>query len=180
MREIEPRFELFDIAHVGAGNWVVGDGAGTEIPRLGEIRGTAREFKNTGNKARMLLKAKDITFLNVANQTPWRANRQKSGSEGSKGNLGKRGQALASHGEAEHGQIVGYTGTTLTWPCHSAQGLRFQAVGFWRECRFNPCGLSCRIGKALIPIPSPAGRERGVRQPTDGLRAVQPRARYLG
>jgi hypothetical protein len=35
MREIEPKFELFDIAQAGAGNWIVGDGAGTEIARLG-------------------------------------------------------------------------------------------------------------------------------------------------
>jgi hypothetical protein len=67
MREIEPKFELFGIAHVGAGNWIVGDAAGTEIAGLGEARGTAREFKNAGNKARMLLKAKDFTFLNAAN-----------------------------------------------------------------------------------------------------------------
>ena len=68
MREIEPKFELFDTSHVGAGDWTVGDGAGTEIARPGETRGTAREFKNTGNKAKKLLKTKDITFLNAANQ----------------------------------------------------------------------------------------------------------------
>ncbi len=67
MREINPKFELFDIAHVGAGDWIVGDVAGTQIARLVEARGTAREFKNTGNKARMLLKTKHITFLNAAN-----------------------------------------------------------------------------------------------------------------
>jgi hypothetical protein len=67
MREIEPKFELFDIASVGAGDWIVGDAAGTEIARLGETRGTAREFKNSGNKARMLMKTKDITFLSAAN-----------------------------------------------------------------------------------------------------------------
>jgi hypothetical protein len=71
MREIEPRFELIDIAHVGAGDWIVRDAAGTEIPRLRETRGTAREFKNSGNKARMLMKTKHITFLNAANQGPW-------------------------------------------------------------------------------------------------------------
>jgi hypothetical protein len=70
MREIEPRFELFDIAHVGAGDWVVGDAGGTEIARLVETWGTAREFKNAGNKARMLVKTKHITFLKSANQTP--------------------------------------------------------------------------------------------------------------
>jgi hypothetical protein len=67
MREINPKFELFDTAHVPAGDWIVGDAAGTEIARLVETRGTAREFKNTGNKARMLLKTKHITFLNAAN-----------------------------------------------------------------------------------------------------------------
>ena len=67
MREIEPKFELFDIATVGAGDWIVGDAAGTEIARLGETRGTAREYKNTGNKARMLMKTKHITFLNAPN-----------------------------------------------------------------------------------------------------------------
>jgi hypothetical protein len=63
MREIEPKFELFDIAHVRAGDLIVGDGAGTEIARLREARGTAREYKNTRNKARMLMKTKHITFL---------------------------------------------------------------------------------------------------------------------
>jgi hypothetical protein len=67
MREIEPKFERFDIARVGAGNWIVGDGAGTEIPRMGETRGTAREYKNRGNKAKKLLKTKHITFLKAAN-----------------------------------------------------------------------------------------------------------------
>jgi hypothetical protein len=67
MREIDPKFELFDIAHVGAGDWIVRDGAETGVARLGETWGTARKFKNTGNKARMLMKTKHITFLNVAN-----------------------------------------------------------------------------------------------------------------
>jgi len=67
MREIEPKFEFFDIASVGAGAWIVEDAAGTGIARLGETRGTAREFKNAGNKARKLLKTKHITFLNAAN-----------------------------------------------------------------------------------------------------------------
>ncbi len=70
MREIEPKFELFDIARVRAGDWIAGDVAGTEIARLGETRGTAREFKNTGNKAKKWLKTKHITFLKGANQGP--------------------------------------------------------------------------------------------------------------
>jgi hypothetical protein len=71
MREIEPKFELIDTAHVGAGDWIVGDLAGTEVARLGETWGTAREYKNSRNKARMLMKTKGITFLNAANQGPW-------------------------------------------------------------------------------------------------------------
>jgi hypothetical protein len=67
MREVEPKFEPLDIVHVGAGDWIVGDGAGTEIALLGETRGTAREYKNSGNKARMLMKTKHITFLKAAN-----------------------------------------------------------------------------------------------------------------
>jgi len=63
MREIEPKFELFDNAHVGAGNWIVGEVAGTEITRLVETRGTSREHKNSGNKAKKWLKTKHITFL---------------------------------------------------------------------------------------------------------------------
>jgi hypothetical protein len=74
MREIEPKFELFDIAFVAAGDWIVGDAAGTEIARLGETRGTAREFKNSGNKARMLMKTKHITFLNDANDARFTRN----------------------------------------------------------------------------------------------------------
>jgi hypothetical protein len=45
MREINPKFELFDTAHVPAGDWIVGDGAEPKIAPLGETRGTAREFK---------------------------------------------------------------------------------------------------------------------------------------
>jgi hypothetical protein len=70
MREIEPKFEVIDIAHVPTGDWIAGDLAGTEIARLTETRETAREFKNSGNKARMLLKTKHITFLKAANQEP--------------------------------------------------------------------------------------------------------------
>ncbi len=67
MREIEPKFELFDIARVGAGDWIVGDAAGAETARLGETRGTAGKYKNSGNEAKEYLKTKDITFLKAAN-----------------------------------------------------------------------------------------------------------------
>jgi hypothetical protein len=70
MREIDSKFELIDSARVGAGDWMVGDAAGTEIARLVETWGTAREFKNTGDKARMLMKTKHITSLKGANQGP--------------------------------------------------------------------------------------------------------------
>jgi hypothetical protein len=62
MREMEPKFELIDGAHSRAGGWIAGDVAGTGIALLAETRGTAREYKNSGNKARMLMKKKDITF----------------------------------------------------------------------------------------------------------------------
>jgi hypothetical protein len=62
MRETELEFEHIGIAQFPAGDWIVGDAAGTGIARLGETRGTAREYKNTGNKARMLMKTNDITF----------------------------------------------------------------------------------------------------------------------
>ncbi len=84
MREMDPKLELSDIAHARAGDGIVGDASGTDIARLVETRGTAREFKNIGNKARMLMKTKHITFLSVANQGPWRATRQKSGPDASK------------------------------------------------------------------------------------------------
>jgi hypothetical protein len=67
MRESEPKFELFDIAHVGAGNSILGDVAGIGIALRGETRGTAREYKNRGNKAKKWLKTKDITFFEGAN-----------------------------------------------------------------------------------------------------------------
>jgi hypothetical protein len=70
MREIEPKLELFDTARVGAGNWIVGDAAETEIARPRETRGTAREFNIAGNKAKKLLKKKHITFLSGASQGP--------------------------------------------------------------------------------------------------------------
>ena len=87
MREINPKFELIDGARVGAVDWIVGDAAGTGVARLGETRGTAREFKNSGNKARMLMKTKHISFLNAAIRGLGRAHRHKSGSEGSRGSL---------------------------------------------------------------------------------------------
>jgi hypothetical protein len=70
MREINPKFELIDGARVGAVDWIVGDAAGTGVARLAETRGTAREYKNNWNKARMLMKTKHITFLSGANQRP--------------------------------------------------------------------------------------------------------------
>jgi hypothetical protein len=45
-------FELIDIATIRAGGWAVGDVAGTEIARLEKTRVTAREYKNSGNKAK--------------------------------------------------------------------------------------------------------------------------------
>ncbi len=74
MREIDPEFKLFDIAHVGAGNSVVGDVAGIGIALLGETRETAREYKNSGNKAKKWLKTKDITFLILQMMRVLRAN----------------------------------------------------------------------------------------------------------
>jgi hypothetical protein len=44
MREIDPKLEPFDIAQVRAGDWTVGDVAGTEIPPGGN-RGIARELQ---------------------------------------------------------------------------------------------------------------------------------------
>ena len=70
MREIEPKFDRFEIAHMRAGDWIVGDEAGTEIARLGETQETVREYENAGNKARMLMKTKHITFLKGVNQGP--------------------------------------------------------------------------------------------------------------
>jgi len=70
MRETELEFEHIGIAQFPAGDWIVGDAAGTGIARLGETRGTAREYKNTGNKARMLMKTNDITFSKGQNQAP--------------------------------------------------------------------------------------------------------------
>ena len=67
MREIDPEFKFFDIAHVGAVNSIVGDVAGIGIALLGETRGTAREYKNSGNKAKKWLKTKHITPLSGAN-----------------------------------------------------------------------------------------------------------------
>jgi len=45
MRDIEPKFELFDTAHVPAGDWIVGDAAGNEIARLGETRGNCERIQ---------------------------------------------------------------------------------------------------------------------------------------
>ena len=50
MHEIDPKFELFDIAQVRAGNWIAGDGAGTGIARLGKTRGPRGNSKIAGTK----------------------------------------------------------------------------------------------------------------------------------
>ena len=67
MREINPKFELFDTARVPAGDWIVGDVAGTEIALLGETWGTARAYKNSGNEQNKWFKKKDIAFFDAAN-----------------------------------------------------------------------------------------------------------------
>ena len=88
MREMDPRFEPFDIPHVGVGDWIVG-----------ETREFEREFENTGNKARMLMKTKDITFLNVAKRVfgaPLGTSQALKGVR----NTGKRGKAPKRQGEA--------------------------------------------------------------------------------
>jgi len=89
MSEIEIRFEGFDGARVGAGDWTVGDVAGAEIARLGETRGTAREFKNSGNKAKKLLKTKHITFLSAASQPSLASQLAQIGPRREQGQLGK-------------------------------------------------------------------------------------------
>jgi hypothetical protein len=84
MREIDPKFEIFDIAHVRAGDWIVGDVEETEIARLAETRGTAGEHENSGNETKKSLKTKGRAIPNAAhwscfcvpmtpNQTPKRA-----------------------------------------------------------------------------------------------------------
>jgi hypothetical protein len=93
MREIDPKFELFDSARVGAGDWISVDRAMTEITRPGETPGTARECKNSGNKARMLMKTKHITFLSGANQGPLAPIGTDQALKGARDNLGKRGKA---------------------------------------------------------------------------------------
>ena len=59
----EPKFELSDIAHGGAGNSIVGDVAGIGIARCV----STQKYKNSGNEAKNYLKTKDITFYDAAN-----------------------------------------------------------------------------------------------------------------
>ncbi len=66
MREIDPKFELFDIAHVRARDRIVANVEETEIARLGESRGTIGEYKNSGNEAKKSLKTKDRAVPNAA------------------------------------------------------------------------------------------------------------------
>jgi hypothetical protein len=65
MREMDPEFELFDIAHVRAGERVVG-GVATQMARLGETLGNSGEYKNSGNEAKKSLKTKDRAVPDVA------------------------------------------------------------------------------------------------------------------
>jgi hypothetical protein len=71
MREMDPEFELFDIAQVRAGDRIVRDTTGTEIARPGKTQGTVREYKKSGNEAKKWLKTKHITFLKWEIATPF-------------------------------------------------------------------------------------------------------------
>ena len=62
MRELEPEFELFDIAHVSVAGWNRGMQRGSKLPGWG----SAPKYENSGNEAKKYLKTKDITFLNGA------------------------------------------------------------------------------------------------------------------
>jgi hypothetical protein len=67
MRPLNAQFELFDAAHVVAGDWERRNGAGFGFVRLAEIRRCGGKYKNSGNEAKKYLKTKDITLLIDAN-----------------------------------------------------------------------------------------------------------------
>ena len=51
MHEIDPKFELFDSARVGAGDWTVRDAPGTEIARLGETPANRERIQKSGEQS---------------------------------------------------------------------------------------------------------------------------------
>jgi hypothetical protein len=63
MREIEPKFDLFDIAHVGAGNWIVGDAVGTDIARLGKTRGDRERIQECREQSQEVAENKAHHFF---------------------------------------------------------------------------------------------------------------------
>jgi hypothetical protein len=63
MRELEPEFELFDIAHVSVAGWNRGMQRGSKLPGC---VGT-RKYKNSGNELKKWFKTRDITFFDAAN-----------------------------------------------------------------------------------------------------------------
>jgi len=67
MHALNPSFELFDIAHVPAGDWNGERRQGSKLSELGDVPRTARKYKNSGNEAKKYLKTKEVTIAIVAN-----------------------------------------------------------------------------------------------------------------
>jgi hypothetical protein len=63
MRELEPEFETFDIAHVSVAGWDRGMPQGSKLP--GWV--STRKYKNSGNELNKSFKTNDITFFDAAN-----------------------------------------------------------------------------------------------------------------
>jgi len=62
MRALNATFELFDSAHLQAVAWSGRVEQDSKLPGRGKPRGSQKEYKNSGNKAKEYLKTKDMTF----------------------------------------------------------------------------------------------------------------------
>ena len=63
MREIEPKFELFDIAHVGAGDWNAGDGAADRKCPAGGNPGDCERIQKYWEQSQKLIENKAHHFF---------------------------------------------------------------------------------------------------------------------
>jgi hypothetical protein len=98
MRELEPEFEPFDIAHVSVADLNRGMQQGSELS--GCV--STRNYKNSGNELNKWFKTKDITFFDAANDARLACNsaQTRTCDERKQHNSRKRGRGFEGQGAA--------------------------------------------------------------------------------
>ncbi len=70
MRELEPEFVPFDIAHVSVVGWDRGMQQGSKLSDCA----STQKYKNSGNELNKWFKTKDINFSDAANYARFKCN----------------------------------------------------------------------------------------------------------